>query len=80
MVSVSQTFAEAGLEAQGQARWGSSVPHAGGWPLKMLSVLDDCWVYFAASDEPAGSEAALLRSFAAAIPSATTAQLHDPSA
>lgn len=58
---------------------GARRPHAGGWPLKTLTVLADPWVHFAACDHPAQAEEAMLRTFAKHTSEAAVNGLHDPS-
>jgi len=56
---------------------GAKRPHAGGWWLKTLSVLDQLWVYWAATVDYAAAEKAMLRAFADAVPMETRYQLLD---
>jgi hypothetical protein len=58
-------------------RLGARSPHAGGWFLKTLSVLDDLWVHYAAASDPDRAEAGMLAAFSAAVSPATAAGLHD---
>jgi len=47
----------------GATRIGARGPHAGGWPLKMLTRLADCHVTYAACDDPKTVERRLLDGF-----------------
>lgn len=59
---------------------GAKRPHAGGWWLKTLSVLDQLWVYWAATVDYATAEKAMLCAFADAVPTETRCQLLDDEA
>jgi len=56
---------------------GARRPHAGGWWLKTLSVLDELWVHYAATPDDAAAEVAMLQHFAAHISRATRERLYD---
>jgi hypothetical protein len=56
---------------------GARKPHAGGWWLKTLTVLDDLWVHYAATGENAAAEVAMLQRFAAELSPQSRARLHD---
>lgn len=55
---------------------GARSPHAGGWPLKTLSVTLS--VHYAPTPRFAVAEQAMLDAFATATSTSTRAQLHDP--
>lgn len=55
---------------------GASKPHAGGWPLKMLSVLDRLWVHFATCDDPDAAESSMLAHFGANVSVRSLEHLH----
>ncbi|GIK78450.1 MAG: hypothetical protein BroJett022_21400 [Actinomycetes bacterium] len=57
---------------------GARSPHAGGWPLKALSILDDLVVHYAYSSDVAGAERAMLKAFAAAVSPTAATDIHDP--
>ena len=57
---------------------GARRPHAGGWPLKTLSVLAELWVHFAACPDPDAAEQAMLSGFIAGVSAGARAALHDP--
>lgn len=61
-----------------RTRLGAAKPHAGGWPLKTLTVLDELSVHWAATDDYATAEKAMLRAFADALSPGSHAALHDP--
>ncbi len=56
-------------------RLGARSPHAGGWPLKTLAVLDELHVHYAYCDRVRDVERAMLDAFAAAISPSTRAAL-----
>lgn len=57
---------------------GARKPHAGGWPIKTLKIIDQLWVHFAPCRDPAGAEATMLCAFAAAVSDEARRNLHDP--
>jgi hypothetical protein len=57
---------------------GARRPHAGGWPLKTLSVLDQLFVHYATCSDPGEAEGEMLGAFQAAVSSSARAALHDP--
>jgi hypothetical protein len=61
-----------------RTRIGARAPHAGGWPIKMLSNPGDLWVHYAASAEPGVAELAMLRAFASAVVPEQRSSLIDP--
>lgn len=56
---------------------GARRPHAGGWPLKTLSILDELWVHWAPADDPPGAELAMLDAFVEGLPGPVRQRLHD---
>ena len=56
---------------------GARKPHAGGWWLKTLSVLNELWVHFAATPDFSAAEEHALRAWASAVSSRSRAALHD---
>lgn len=56
---------------------GARKPHAGGWWLKTLSVLDELWVHYAPTPEFQAAEKQMLRAFADAVSPASRDDLHD---
>lgn len=60
-----------------KTRLGEKRPHAGGWWLKTLTVLDDLWVHWAAVADTDVSERAMLTQFAAGVSSGSRGSLHD---
>jgi hypothetical protein len=54
---------------------GAKRPHAGGWWLKTLRVLDELWVYWAATAHYALAEQAMLHAFADAVSPETRRRL-----
>jgi hypothetical protein len=56
---------------------GARQPHAGGWWLKTLSVLDGLWVHYAATTAEAAAEETMLWEFATAISPSSRQALHD---
>lgn len=61
-----------------RTRLGANKPHAGGWPLKTLTVLDGLWVHWAPTDDYATAEKLMLRAFADALSPGSRAALYDP--
>ncbi len=57
---------------------GAQAPHAGGWPIKMLSNLDQLWVHVASCSDPRGAELAMLQSFGEALGPDQAVDLVDP--
>ena len=57
---------------------GERKPHAGGYWLKTLTGLDRCRVWWAETEAAEEYEDALLEAFAATVPDAARARLHDP--
>lgn len=56
---------------------GARKPHAGGWWLKTLSVLDELWVHYAPTPDFQEAEKRMLGAFADAASSASRRALHD---
>jgi hypothetical protein len=56
---------------------GARKPHAGGWWLKTLSVLDELWVHYAPTPDFRRTEKGMLRAFAEAVSPASRDALHD---
>ena len=59
---------------------GARSPHAGGWPVKTLSVIDHLFVHFSACSDPGRAEVEMVGTFVAGVPSIVAASLYDPSA
>lgn len=57
---------------------GARKPHAGGWWLKTLTVLDALWVHYAATPDNGKAEVAMLQHFASGLTPASRESLHDP--
>lgn len=57
---------------------GARGPHAGGWPLKTLSCLEQLFVHYAYCGDDERAEVACLARFAAGVSDAARATLHDP--
>ncbi len=57
---------------------GARRPHAGGWPLKTLAVLDQLLVHYAACDDVVRAERAMVDSFLERASHASRASLCDP--
>lgn len=56
---------------------GAKRPHAGGWWLKTLSVLDELWVHYAATPDNATAETRMLQHFAGAMGTSARETLPD---
>lgn len=56
---------------------GAARPHAGGWFLKTLGILDDLYVHYAPSPDPTTAEHAMLDAFSAAVSAQSRDALHD---
>lgn len=59
-------------------RLGARSPHAGGWPLKVLSNLESLWVHWATSDMPELAEQKALAAFVHGISPGQRIGLVDP--
>lgn len=57
---------------------GARRPHSGGYFIKTLANLDEVYVHWATTDDPATAEDELLRTFCNAISSRTRSRLLDP--
>ncbi len=57
---------------------GARRPHAGGWWLKTLTVVDEVWVHYAATEDDADAEEAMLKRFAHLLAPESQPLLHDP--
>jgi hypothetical protein len=57
---------------------GARGPHAGGWPLKTLSCLDELYVHYAYCGDVNRAEDRCIARFAAQVSSRTRERLHDP--
>jgi hypothetical protein len=57
---------------------GARSPHAGGWFLKTLGILDELFVHFGSSRDPEATERHLLEAFIASIPPEIRDGLPDP--
>jgi hypothetical protein len=56
---------------------GAMKPHAGGWWVKTLSVLDELWVHYAPTPEFETAEKQMLKAFADAVSPESRAALYD---
>jgi hypothetical protein len=56
---------------------GAKSPHAGGWWLKGLALLDQLWVHYAATPDSAEAELAMLQHFAGGVSPRSRDRLHD---
>lgn len=56
---------------------GARKPHAGGWWLKTLSILDELWVHYAPTPDFEDAEKLMLLAFADAVSPRSRAGLHD---
>lgn len=61
-----------------RTRLGADKPHAGGWPLKTLAVLDELWEHWAPTPDFADAEKTMLRALPEALSATSRAALHDP--
>lgn len=68
------------LDAFYRTRLGSRSPHAGGWPLKCISRLDECWVHVGLCDAAAvaRAEATMLETFLSGVSPVSRAAVVDP--
>jgi hypothetical protein len=58
---------------------GARKPHAGGWPLKTLSLLTQLFVHYAGCTDPAAAEQKMLDTFKRQVSTASLSMLRDPS-
>lgn len=77
-VGLAGTSVHARVNAYYGTRIGARSPHAGGWFLKMLSVLPQLHVHFAPAHEPTLAEDRMLAAFSAQVSDAARSTLHDP--
>ena len=77
-VGLAGTSVRSRVSAYYRTRVGARSPHAGGWFLKMLAVLPQLYVHYAATDEPALAEDRMLAAFSAQVSEAAGSELHDP--
>jgi len=77
-VGLAGTSVHGRVKAYYTTRIGARSPHAGGWFLKMLSVLPQLHVHYAAADEPTLAEDRMLAAFSAQVSDAARSTLHDP--
>jgi hypothetical protein len=61
-----------------ETRLGARGPHAGGWPLKTLSCLDELYVHYAYCGDVDRTEAACIARFAEQVSRQARASLRDP--
>lgn len=64
-IGLAGTSVQQRLRQYYRTRIGARAPHAGGWPIKMLSTLDDLWVHAVSTPEPNAMEIRLIELFAA---------------
>jgi hypothetical protein len=60
-----------------KTRLGARSPHAGGWPLKVLSCLDDLYVHYGYCEDVVAAERLAIGHFAEHVSEKTRAVLHD---
>jgi hypothetical protein len=56
---------------------GADKPHAGGWPLKTLAVLQELWIHWGRTENFAEAEKRMLRAFADQLSPPSRAASHD---
>lgn len=71
------TSLSARTRAYYSTRLGATGPHAGGWWLKMLTILPELTVHYAQHSDPGSAEDALIYQFAHQLPQASRANLFD---
>jgi hypothetical protein len=57
---------------------GARRPHAGGWPLKTLSILSELCVHYAPCADPNAAELTMLDAFIGGVSASSRAALRDP--
>lgn len=77
-IGLAGTSVQSRVSAYYRTPLGARSPHAGGWPLKTLSVLRDSWVHYAPFPDPATAEQQMLDVFASGVSARARAKLHDP--
>ena len=77
-IGLAGTSVQSRVAAYYRTRIGARSPHAGGWFLKMLSVLPQLHVHYAAADQPKVAEDRMLAAFSARVSNASRSTLHDP--
>jgi hypothetical protein len=76
-IGLAGTSVQSRVNAYYRTPLGARSPHAGGWPLKTLSVLSSLWVHYAASTDPSASEQLMLAAFVGSVSSASKSMLLD---
>ena len=66
------------VDAYYRTRLGERSPHRGGYWVKTLSVLTQCRVWWAKTEQPRDAEDQLLEAFGRTVPDVEAQALHDP--
>jgi hypothetical protein len=77
-VGLAGTSVAGRVDAYYRTKLGARRPHAGGWPIKTLNILDELWVHFAPCETPADAEEKMLRAFTAGVSDEARHGLVDP--
>lgn len=77
-VGLAGTSLEQRVSAYYRTPIGARRPHAGGWPLKTLTVLPALWVHYAPCANPVDAELAMLDAFIERCSRKSRQALHDP--
>ncbi len=77
-IGLAGTSVQGRVNAYYRTPLGARSPHAGGWPVKTLSVLPSLFVHYAACADPAAAEQRMLDVFTSQVSPDTRAKLHDP--
>ncbi|MGH2927350.1 MAG: hypothetical protein ACRDL8_04025, partial [Solirubrobacteraceae bacterium] len=77
-IGLAGTSVQARVSAYYRTSLGARSPHAGGWPLKTLSVLPSLWVHYAACVDPDAAEQRMLDSFMGGVSHVARSTLQDP--
>lgn len=57
---------------------GARRPHAGGWFLKLLSIIEDLTVHFATCERPNDAESRMIEAFCGSVSQGSLSELRDP--
>jgi hypothetical protein len=77
-IGLAGTSVSGRVRAYYRTRIGARKPHAGGWPLKLLTNLEQLWVHYAPCESVADAETTMLRFFMANVSDGARSSVCDP--